>query len=52
MITGVITPSLEATIRLDVRGPSGQRREIEEVLDTGFGSLVIVQSLVIECGRM
>jgi clan AA aspartic protease len=36
MITGVVTPFHQATIRLIVRGPTGQEQEIEAVIDTGF----------------
>ena len=36
MITGVVTPFYQATIRLIVRGPTGQAQEIEAVIDTGF----------------
>ena len=36
MIIGVVTPFHQATIRLTVRGPTGQEQEIEAVIDTGF----------------
>jgi clan AA aspartic protease len=36
MIIGVVTPFYEATIRLTVRGPTGQEQAIEAVIDTGF----------------
>ena len=36
MITGVVTSFHQATIRLIVRGPTGQAQEIEAVIDTGF----------------
>lgn len=36
MITGVVTSSYQATIRLIVRGPTGQAEEIDAVIDTGF----------------
>ena len=36
MITGVVTARREATIRLIVRGTSGQEQEVEAVIDTGF----------------
>jgi predicted aspartyl protease len=42
MITGVVTPFYEATIRLIMRGLSGQEQEIEAVIDTGFdGALTL-----------
>ena len=36
MITGAVTADREAVIRLAVRGPAGQERQIEAVIDTGF----------------
>lgn len=36
MITGVVTPFYEATIRLIIQSPIGQQHEIEAVIDTGF----------------
>jgi clan AA aspartic protease len=36
MITGMVTSFHQATIRLIVRGPTGQTQEIEAVIDTGF----------------
>jgi clan AA aspartic protease len=36
MITGVVTPFYEATIRLIVRGPTGQHQVMDAVIDTGF----------------
>jgi len=42
MIVGVVTPFYQATIRLTVRGSSGQEQEIETVIDTGFdGALTL-----------
>ena len=40
MITGTVTADREATIRLRVRGPSGQPQEIDAVIDTGFNGFL------------
>ncbi len=36
MILGVVNDAYEAVIYLTVQGPSGQAREVEAVIDTGF----------------
>lgn len=36
MIRGLVNADREAIVRLLVRGPAGQRRRIEAVIDTGF----------------
>ena len=36
MISGVVTASRDATVPVMVRGPEGQEREIEAIIDTGF----------------
>lgn len=36
MITGAVTPDREAVIRLNVRGPTGRRRTLDAVIDTGY----------------
>lgn len=49
MITGVVTERREAVIRVKVRGPAGQDREIKAVIDTGFdGWLSLPPSIVSE----
>ncbi len=41
--------SREAVIRLAVQGPSGQARDIEAVIDTGYsGTLTLPSSMVAE----
>jgi clan AA aspartic protease len=51
MITGVVTASLQAIIRLTVRGPEGQEREVEAVIDTGFdGTLTLPPGLIAALG--
>ena len=42
MITGRVNNDLEAVIRLRLRGPDDQERDIEAIVDTGFsGSLTV-----------
>jgi len=36
MITGVVTANPEPVIRVVIRGPQGQERETEALIDTGF----------------
>ena len=40
MIEGVVNAAYEAVIRLSLRGPSGQAREIDAVIDTGFNGFL------------
>lgn len=49
VIQGLVNVAYEAIIRLTVQGPSGERREIEAVVDTGYnGFLTLPQDLVTE----
>ena len=51
MILGVVNDAYEAVIYLTVQGPSGQAREVEAVIDTGFtGFLSLPSALVTELG--
>ena len=51
MIEGVVNTNYEPVISLSVQGPSGQEREIEAVVDTGFnGFLTLPPALVSELG--
>jgi clan AA aspartic protease len=51
MITGVVTASRQAIIRLTVRGPEGQEQEIDAVIDTGFdGTLTLSPALIATLG--
>ena len=51
MIEGVVNASYEPVVTLTVRGPSGQSRDIEAVVDTGFnGFLTLPTALVAELG--
>ena len=49
MIEGFVNASLEAVVLLTLRGPGGQAREVNAVIDTGYsGSLTLPPSLVAE----
>ena len=51
MIVGAVNDAYEAVISLTVQGPSGQTREVEAVIDTGFtGFLSLPSPLVAELG--
>jgi clan AA aspartic protease len=39
MMTGTVNAFLEAIIHLMVRGPQGQARQIEAVIDTGYSGM-------------
>lgn len=48
MKTGIVNAKLEGVIRLTVLGPTGQRRTISAVIDTGFdGWLSLPPALVV-----
>ena len=49
MIEGFVNANLEAVVLLSLRGPEGQAREVDAVIDTGYsGSLTLPPSLVAE----
>ena len=49
MIEGFVNTNLEAVVPLSLRGPEGQAREVDAVIDTGYsGSLTLPPSLVAE----
>lgn len=51
MIAGVVNASREAVLRLSLQGPSGQARDIEAVIDTGYsGMLTLPPAIVAELG--
>lgn len=51
MLTGKVNSSLEAVIRIWIRGPEGQALEAEAIIDTGFsGFLSLPQRLVARLG--
>lgn len=47
MISGAVSASLEATVRLLVRGSGGQEQEIDAVIDTGFNGFLTLPPLQI-----
>jgi clan AA aspartic protease len=47
MITGIVNGRLEATLRLTLRGPNGQIRRVNAVVDTGFEGLLTLPPAVI-----
>ena len=49
MIEGFVNANLEAVVPLSLRGPAGQAREVDAVIDTGYsGFLTLPPSLVAE----
>ena len=51
MIEGVVNSAYEAVISLLLRGPTGQTREIDAVIDTGYsGFLTLPSAMVSELG--
>lgn len=51
MITGTVNANREAIISCTVRGPAGQEREIEAVIDTAFnGFLTLPPSVIAALG--
>ena len=53
MIQGSVNAAYEAVVRLAVRGPAGQVRQIDAVIDTGFtGFLTVPPALVEELGLL
>ena len=51
MIEGVVNAARDAVVPLSLRGPAGQARDIEAVVDTGYaGFLTLPTTLVEELG--
>ena len=51
MIQGVVNDAYEAVVAISLRGPAGQARDIEAVVDTGYsGFLTLPTALVTELG--
>ncbi len=40
MITGVVNDDFEAVVRLRLRGPNGQQRDVSAIVDTGFNGFL------------
>ncbi|MCY3734544.1 MAG: clan AA aspartic protease [Chloroflexi bacterium] len=47
MITGVVNERLEAVIAVEVRGPDGDARMIDAVIDTGYSGYLTLPGQVI-----
>ena len=47
MIQGVVNAAYEPIVRLALEGPSGQSREIDAVVDTGFNGFLTLPPLLI-----
>ncbi len=51
MINGKVNSERELVIRLTVRGPRGQQKRIQTVIDTGFdGWLTVPPAIVVQLG--
>ena len=50
VIEGTVNSSYEAVISIPLRGPGGQAREIEAVIDTGYSGFLVLppHSLYVE----
>lgn len=47
MISGSVNANREARVRLFLRGPGGQEREVEAMVDTGFNGFLTLPSAFI-----
>lgn len=47
VIEGTVNSSHEAVISLQLRGPGGQAREIEAVIDTGYSGFLVLPPTVV-----
>ncbi len=48
MISGIVTGDHQAIIPVTVRGPTGQERNIEAILDTGFDGWISLPPSLVE----
>ena len=48
MIEGVVNANLEAVVILPLQDPSGQMREVEAVVDTGFNGYLTLPPMLME----
>ena len=48
MIEGVVNANLEAIVILPLQDPSGQMREVEAVVDTGFNGYLTLPPMLME----
>ncbi len=47
MIEGFVNANLEAVITIPLRGPTGQTREIDAVIDTGFNGYLTLPPMAV-----
>ena len=52
MITGTVTAYREGIIRLNVRGPGGEEKTVEAVIDTGFDGILTLPTTVVTALRL
>lgn len=53
MIIGVVNELSEARVRLNLYGPTGARREVLALVDTGYsGALMVPETLIAELGLL
>ena len=52
MILGAVNDAYEAVISLTVQGPSGQSREVDAVIDTGFTGFLSLPSAFLADGSL
>ena len=51
MIQGIVNPAYEAVVSLPLRGPAGQARDVDAVVDTGFTRfLTLPPAMIAELG--
>ena len=51
MIAGTVNADYEAIVRLEVQGPTGQKREVDAIVDTGYnGFLTLPPHLITALG--
>lgn len=48
MIEGTVNDYLEAVVRLSLRGPTGQVRDVDAVIDTGFSGYLTLPPTIAE----
>lgn len=51
-MTGAVTADREASLRILVRGPSGQEQSVDTLIDTGFNGYLTLPSPVVAALRL